>query len=58
MMTGYYKGKLKVSDDDVADLLVKYFSKHDRLFKDRGFSKGFYQVFRHGLAHGSDVLQL
>lgn len=51
MMTGYYKGKLLPSSDDVTDFLAKYFSKYESLFSNKEFSKRFYEVFRHGLVH-------
>lgn len=50
MCSGYYKGK-DTNSDTVADFLVKYFSKYFDNFGDVSFSKQFYIVFRHGLAH-------
>lgn len=51
MMAGFYKGKVFPKEKDVCEFLVKYFSNHEPLFKDKEFSRYFYRVFRHGLTH-------
>ena len=56
--TGYLMGKTRQNNgspeltkaDDVAVFMSRYFVDFPR-FKDKFFSKQFYQVFRHGLAH-------
>lgn len=47
---GFYKGS-KPSTDDIASFITHYFTQHDQRFSDVNFSKRFYSVFRHGLAH-------
>jgi hypothetical protein len=48
---GFYVGKVQPSTDEVAEFVTKYFQRHNSLFVDVNFSKQFYRVFRHGLAH-------
>lgn len=47
---GFHKGS-KPSTNDIASFITHYFARHDQRFSDTNFSKQFYTVFRHGLAH-------
>ena len=47
----YYTGK-KTTTRAVADFLGKYFAPDFPAFKDKPFAMKFYEIFRHGLAHG------
>jgi hypothetical protein len=53
MAAGYFSGRTTdaQSSPGVVNFLVKYFAKHDARFADLDFSRRFYNVFRHGLAH-------
>jgi hypothetical protein len=51
LATGYYTGK-KTTTRAVADFLGKYFAPDFPAFKDKPFAMKFYEIFRHGLAHG------
>jgi|GEM_PF-3801015 len=47
---GFYKGS-KPGTNEIAGFITRYFTRHDQRFSDVNFSKRFYTVFRHGLAH-------
>ncbi|OGM09116.1 hypothetical protein A2Z67_05920 [Candidatus Woesebacteria bacterium RBG_13_36_22] len=50
LASGWWKGT-KATNDIIASFIQKYFSKHDKRFKDKSFAKKFYDVFRNGLSH-------
>lgn len=59
MLAAYFKGITtdpkgfvkNATNDEVAEFMCKYFSRHDPLFSDCERAKQFYIVFRHGLVH-------